>query len=255
MPQPIGRKLPLSLPRRYICDLLHFARHVPSVPVQRRLRLAAVAAARELAHPRPTWCALFTKAYARASAANPHLRRAYVGYPWPHLYEHPQNIATLAIERIHEGEDALFFAPLPHPETLSLHEIDARLRYWQETSIDEVDCFRRVLRFSQLPRPLRRLAGWLALRWSGRRRARWLGTFGVQVRAGIGAATTHPLARLTTTLCPGEVDERGEVDVRLLYDHRVLDGGTAARALAELERVLTQEILAELRYCQGVEAA
>ena len=77
----------------------------------------------------------------------------------------------------------------------------------------------------------------------------------MQVHPGVGAATIHPLALLTTTLCPGEVDERGEVDVRLLYDHRVLDGGTAAQALAELERVLMHDVLAELRYCQGVEAA
>jgi hypothetical protein len=254
MPQLIGRKLPLSLPRRYVCDLLHFGRNVPSVPVQRRLRLAQVATARQVARPQPSWSALFTRAYALVSAANPQLRRAYVGFPRPHLYEHPENVATLAVERSHEGEDALFFAPLPRPETLGLHEIDAQLRHYQETPVVEIDCFQRALRFSRWPRPLRRLAGWLALHGSGRRRACWLGTFGVSVGA-VSAATVHPLALLTTTLYHGEVDERGEVDVRLLYDHRVLDGGTAARALAELERVLTHEVLAELRYCQGVEAA
>jgi hypothetical protein len=219
------------------------------------MRLAEVAAARQSAQPQPTWFALFTKAYGFVSAVNPHLRRAYIDYPWPHLYEHPENIATLAVERIHEGEDALFFAPLSRPETLSLHEIDARLHHWQEAPVEDVDCFRPSLHFSRRPRPLRRLAGWLGLHWSGRRRARWLGTFGVQAHPGVGAATTHPLALLTTTLCPGEIDERGEVDVRLLHDPRVLDGGTAARALAELERVLTHEVLAELRYCQTVEAA
>src|SRR5262249_36300283 len=243
------------LPQRYVCDFLHFGRHAASVPVQRRFRLAEVAAARQMAHPQPTWCAPFTKGYALVSAPNPLFPGAYVGYPWPHLYEHPENIVTLAVERIHEGEDALFFAPLSRPETLSLHEIDARLNHLQETPVEEVECFRRALHFSRRPRPLRRLAGWLGLHWSGRQRARWLGTFGMQVRPGVGAATTHPLALLTTTLCPGEVDERGEVDVRLLYDHRVLDGGTAARALAELERVLNHEVLAELRYCEGVEAA
>src|SRR5207249_760124 len=171
------------------------------------------------------------------------------------LYEHAENVATLAVERRHDGEDALFFAPLPRPESLSLHAIDVWLRHLQETPVEDVDCLRRALLFSRCPRPLRRLAGWLGLHWSGQRRARWLGTFGMQVHPGIGAATTHPLALLTTTLCPGEVDERGEVDVRLLYDHRVLDGGTAAQALAELERVLMHDVLAELRYCQGVEAA
>jgi hypothetical protein len=37
------------------------------------------------------------------------------------------------------------------------------------------------------------------------------------------------------------------VDVRLIYDHRVLDGASVARALKSLEMTLTGEILDELR--------
>jgi hypothetical protein len=45
------------------------------------------------------------------------------------------------------------------------------------------------------------------------------------------------------------------VDVRLVYDHRVLDGALIARALADLERVLHHEILVELRYLRAADAA
>src|SRR4051812_47899127 len=99
MAQPEGVYLPLSRPRRFMCDLLHFAVQVPSVPVQRRLRLAEVAAVRAAAQPRPSWCALFTKAYAFVCLSYPQLRRAYVSFPWARLYEHPRNVAMLAIER------------------------------------------------------------------------------------------------------------------------------------------------------------
>jgi len=255
MPQPVGRKLPLSLPRRFICDLLHFARKVPSVPVQRRMRLAEVVAARRAADPRPSWCAIFTKAYAIVTAANPLLRRVYIGFPRPHLYEYATNVATLAVERPYEGEDAVFFAPVRRPETMSLHQIDARLRRYKEDPIDDIGCFRRALRVSRWPRPLRRLAWRFILNWAGRLRADYVGTFAVSVYAGLGAASLHPLSMLTSTLNYGVIDEKGEVDVRLIYDHRVLDGGTVARALAELERVLTHEVLTELRYLRGVEAA
>ena len=34
-----GRQLSLSLPRKFVCDLLAFAKKVPSVPMQRRMRL------------------------------------------------------------------------------------------------------------------------------------------------------------------------------------------------------------------------
>ena len=38
----------------------------------------------------------------------------------------------------------------------------------------------------------------------------------------------------------------GAIDVRLTYDHRVLDGAPGARARAELENVLHEEIADEL---------
>src|SRR5580704_11289904 len=86
MPQPHGRSLPLSLPRRFIGDLVHFGRQVPTVPVERRMNVATLVAARQVASPRPSWCAIFTKAYGFVAAAWPELRRAYLAFPWPHLY-------------------------------------------------------------------------------------------------------------------------------------------------------------------------
>ena len=59
-----GRRIELSAPRRFMVDLLHFAARIPSVPVQRRMRLREVALARDAALPRPGWPAVFIKAYA-----------------------------------------------------------------------------------------------------------------------------------------------------------------------------------------------
>ena len=42
-------------------------------------------------------------------------------------------------------------------------------------------------------------------------------------------------------------DAGGGVDVRVSYDHRVLDGATAARALCRLEETLNGPIVMELR--------
>src|SRR5438552_1809090 len=105
MPEPLGRTLALSLPRRFVCDLMHLARQVPTVPVQRRMNLAILAEARRLAVTKPSWCAIFTKAYGIIAAARPELRRAYISFPRPHLYEHPNNIASIAIERRLDDED------------------------------------------------------------------------------------------------------------------------------------------------------
>src|SRR5262245_21049336 len=105
-----GRRLGLSLPRRLICDLMHFARKVPTVPVQRRMQLGRLAAARHAAEPRPSWAALFTKAYALVARNRPQLRRFYLSFPWPHLYENSASVATVALERPYRnGEEGVFF--------------------------------------------------------------------------------------------------------------------------------------------------
>jgi hypothetical protein len=255
MPNLAGRNLALSLPRRFICDLVHFARKVPSVPVQRRMSLHAVVAARQAAVPRPSWCALFTKAFALVAAARPELRRSYLTFPLPHLYEHPINVASIAVERSFRGEEAVFFAPVRNPECLALGLLEAKLRLFKEQPIETNGAFRRTLKLARLPLPVRRLSWWVGLNVWGRKRAHYLGTFGVSVYAGLGAASLHPLSPLTTTLNYGVIDPDGTVDVRLTYDHRVLDGAAVARALEQMESALHGDLLAELHLLKPMKAA
>jgi hypothetical protein len=254
MPQPTGFYLPLSRPRRLMGDFLHFAQRVPSVPVERRMKLAPLVAAREAATPRPSWCSIFTKAWGFACAAHPPLRRAWLSFPWPRLYQHPINVATVAVERPYGGDDAVFFMQITRPEQKPLTEISARLKWFKDRPLDSAAALQRQMRLAGLPLPLRRLLWWGALNLDGRRRARLLGTFGVTSYSGLGSSSLHPRGLLTSTLSYGVIEPDGAVDVRVVYDHRTLDGGTVARALADLERFLMHEILAELRYLEGLRA-
>jgi hypothetical protein len=242
MGEPFGRSLSLSRPRRIIGDLLHFAQKVPTVPVQRRMNLTPLIAAREMASPRPSWCSIFTKAYAIVAASRPELRRAYLAFPWPHLYEHPVSIASIALERRWREEDAVFFVQVRGAEDHSPEQLDRYLTECKELPVECVPTFRRALRVGLLPQPLRRLVWWIGLNYSGYKRARNLGTFGITVYSGLGAEALHPLSPLTTTLNYGVIAEDGTVDVRIVYDHRVLDGSTVARALGDLEQVLNHRI-------------
>src|SRR5438105_4804016 len=99
-----GRRLPLSPPRRLTGDLLHFAARVPAVLMQRRMRLGELVAARAELAPAASWSAIFLKAYGAVAAVRPELRRCYQPWPLPHLYEHPVNVASLAVERQVGGE-------------------------------------------------------------------------------------------------------------------------------------------------------
>jgi hypothetical protein len=247
--------MPLSLPRRQICDYLHFAAKVPTVPLERGMNVARLAHARELAVPRPGWCAVFTKAWGIVCARHPALRRAYLGWPWPRLYQHPINVASIAVERAYADEDAVLFLHINRPEEKALTEIDGRLKWFKERPLGSAAVVRRQLRLARWPLPLRRLVWWAGLNLSGRQRARFFGTFGVTAYAGGLAASLHPLGLVTTTLSYGTIARDGEVMVRVTYDHRTLDGGVIARALEELERVLEHEIIAELRYLENLQAA
>jgi hypothetical protein len=255
MPSITGRTIPLSVPRRFVVDLMHFARQVPTVPVQRRMQLGTILRARQAAEPRPSWVSIFTKAFALVAVRWPELRRAYLSFPLPRLYEHPVSIATIAVERQFGDDHGVFFGKIRSPENRGLPEIDERLRALKENPIEKIGAFRHALFFSRLPWPIRRLLWWIGLSVWGRKRAAYFGTFGVSVYAGLGAASLHPLSPATCTLNYGVIDERGEVDVRITYDHRVLDGATVARVLADLEQVLNGAIVNELGYLRAVDAA
>ena len=81
MQEPRGRWLTLSPQRTIICDLMHFSKQIPSIPVQRRMRLGAAVEARRRAETRPGWVPIFAKAFAQVAAEMPELRRSYLSLP------------------------------------------------------------------------------------------------------------------------------------------------------------------------------
>ena len=242
-----GRKVGISLPRLWIEDLLRHAHRVPTITFTRRMQLAEVAAARASLPNAPGWVLLFVKAYAIVAARRPELRRAYVPHPWPHLYQCDDTIASVALEREYRGEPAVFFGLMKNPENWSLDAMADLLAEWKHKPIEEIHVFRRLIAYTKLPRPMRRVLWWYAMQTSGRKRARNFGTFGISVTASMGATALNLITPLTTTLNYGQFDEAANLDVRLHFDHRVLDGAPVARALVELEQVLNGEIAAELR--------
>lgn len=241
-----GKFISLSLPRRTVIDLLHFAASIPSVPVQRQMSLQPVVRARAACDDRPRWTAIFAKAYALVAKEFPELRRAYIKLPWPTLYEYPLSNASIIIERDYEGEPSLFSILIKDPATQSLRDIGRILHHASTTPVDAIKDFRRSMRFAALPRPLRRLLWWIALNF-GRQRSNFFGTFAVSVYSALNAESLHPLTPLTTTLNYGVIDSEGKVTVRIIYDHRVVNGATVARALARLEEILNTSLVDEIR--------
>ena len=247
MAQVTGQRMPLPLPRRWIADLLHAGRRVPTVTVERRVNVAAVALARKLFPHPPSWVLLFTKAYAAVAARRPELRRAYMPFPRPHLFQADESVATVAVERDYRGEPAVFFGHIRHPERQSVRQLVHHLHRWRTYPVEQIRSFDRLIRYSRLPAPVRRLAWWYAANVSKGWRMRVFGTFGVSVTAGDGATALNLISPLTTSVNYGVLAPDFSLPVRVHFDHRVMDGAPVARALGELEEVMNTRIVAELK--------
>ncbi len=249
-----GRAVPLSLPRRLVGDLMRFSIGVPRVTVQRRMKLAPLVRARSALNPHPAWTAIFTKAYALLAQDAPELRRAYVKLPWPQLYEYPESVAAIAHERDYHGENAVLQTRIKAPARRSIPELSDLIREAQAKPVMEIRDFKLALRIAHAPMPVRRLVMWFGLN-IGRQRANYFGTFHLSVYSGLGAESFNPLSPLTTLLNYGPIDEEGSVNVRILYDHRVMDGATVARALKRFEAILNGAVAEELRSLAGAPSA
>lgn len=136
-----GRRVALSPPRRLLTDLSHLSRSFPRATLLTRINVAALMELRDQAH---------------------------VKLPWPHLYELPQSVASIIIERDwpyggDHGKKALFLGRLKAPDTASLPDLAAQMLVHKTAPIDSIKDFRRALAIGRLPLPLRLLLLWLRL--------------------------------------------------------------------------------------------
>jgi hypothetical protein len=236
----------ISLPRRVIIDLMHASMGVPFVSLTRTLNIRQLLEARALAAQPPGWAAIFVKAFSLVAKDQRELRTLYAKWPWPSFYELPRSVAMVAIARVEDGQDCVLPQKIPAGDTLPLAEIDAQIRHAKDAPVDEVPAFRKILRVTRLPLPLRRFMWLIGLNF-GRQRANWFGSFGVTSVAAFGAGKLQALSPGPYILSYGVVGQDQTIDVVIRWDHRITDAALIAKALTRLEQVLNVEVAAELR--------
>ena len=246
MAKPAGRWVPLSPFRLLVADMMRFSQRTPAVTADRRMDLAALAAARAASPLRPSWSVLFARAYGLLSRDCPTLRQNYLELPWGHLYEHPHSIACINVERRVGNEDVVLFCLVRGPENRTLEELEGIVRHHRTAPVETLRPYQRALATARIPSPLRQWFMWLSLNLFGRRRCHNFGTFSVSSIAAAGAGLMNVVPVLTTSFHPGLMDAQFRLDARVTFDHRVLDGATMARALRDLETILTRDMVREL---------
>ncbi len=236
----------ISTPRRVIADLMHASVRVPFVSLTRPVNVRPLLEARAQAVGPPGWAAIFVKAFALVAREQPILRTLYVKLPWPGFYELPRSVAMVAIARQVDGEDCVLPQRITAPDEMPLAEVDALIRQAKDAPVNEVPAFRKMLKITRLPLPLRRLLWAIGLAF-GRHRVKFFGSFGVTSVAAYGPGELHALSPGPFVLSYGVVGPDQTLDIVLRWDHRVTDAAPMAKALTRLEQVLNTEIAAEIR--------
>src|ERR1700720_4697645 len=119
-----GTNRKISLPRRFITDLMHASMRVPFVSLARTLDISPLIEALGQVPQPPGWAAIFVKAFALVAKDEPVLRTLYVKWPWPSFYELPRSIAMVAIARVEDGQDCVLPDRVPAADELPLGEVD-----------------------------------------------------------------------------------------------------------------------------------
>jgi hypothetical protein len=236
----------ITMPRRIVIDLMHASIRVPFVSLARPLDVRLLSEARAQAALRPGWAAIFVKAFAMVAKEQPVLRTLYVKWPVPSFYELPRSVAMVAIARVEDGQDCVLPQRITAPDEMPLDQVNALIRHAKDAPIDEVPAFRKMMRATRLPLPLRRLFWAIGLNF-GRQRANYFGSYGVTSVSAYGAGELHAMSPGPFVLSYGVEKPDHTIDVVLRWDHRITDAALVAKALNRLEQVLNTEIAQELR--------
>ena len=152
----------LSAARGCVADVARLGRTIPLFPVERTMRLGAVAEARAAATPRIGWAAIFMKAYALVAREMPALRSWLAGTVRPRLVTADRSVATLAVNRHEDGEDRLFWAMIAAPDDQPLTALQTIIH--ESLTKPVAEAFPRQLQLEGVPGPMRRAI----LRWNMR---------------------------------------------------------------------------------------
>lgn len=246
MTKASGHYLSLSPYRKIVLDLMHFSAKIPIATVERKMSLSSVKIARQMCPDKPSWTSIFAKGYGLVARDFPELRRSFMSFPWPKFYEHPHSIASINVERVVNNENVVIYGYVRAPENRTLIEIDDIIRHHKEDPIEEVRSYTRTRALSLVPSIIRKFIWWYTLNVEGPRRCHNFGTFAISSVSSMGAGLLNLMPILTTQIHYGMLDKEGNLDVRLTFDHRVLDGATAARALVALEDVMKSTLVREM---------
>lgn len=240
-----GRSVKLSLPRRFMSDVCWTAHLIPLGFISGQINISPLMEARRASVSRPPITALLAKAFALVADEHPEFRSSYSPWPWPHLYEVPESVASIIMERDVYGEAAALPIIIKRVARRSIEDIAGEIEQFRTAPVEKVPHLRRLMGFSKLPLLVRRFLWYLAFN-IGRQRPNYFGTFGITGLGQFGARITRAVSPISIILCPGPIQPDGSMEIVIGFDHRVFDGMVVAKAFGKIENALNGPIAEEV---------
>ncbi|MEX2035028.1 MAG: hypothetical protein WEA28_07540 [Xanthobacteraceae bacterium] len=242
---PKAGYIPMSVARRLVTDYMWAASGIARVDVTRSVSFHDLIIVRSQLREPPSWTAMFVKAFAIVAAEIPELRRVYMKFPWPHLYEYSGSTASVLHECIIMGDIGVLPLRFHNPDTVPLRHLSQMIRGAADASTKRSSLQRKLIAIARLPLLIRRLIWGLCLNIPRLRKE--IGTYGVSSVARWQTELGTTRSPLPCLLSYGPINSHDNITVRLNFDHRIFDGALAARALTRLDEVLNSSILQEMR--------
>jgi len=127
-----------------------------------------------------------------------------------------------------------------------VREINQGYGALKESPVEMIGAFRRIIRIAALPWPLRRLLLSIPLQWSGRLKARYVGSFAVNSLALPRLQIIHTVTPASFLIYYGLAEPNGDMRVQIFWDHRLIDALALYRMLHDIEAIMNADVVAEL---------
>ena len=191
--------------------------------------------------------AILVKAIAIAQKKHPATRTVWL--PNSKLIQINKVEAQFTVERFIDDQPALFFGVVKSPDVKPIAVINGELHAYAKAPIETIPQLDLEHRFSKYPWFIRQLIIYFGMRIPSIRMQFMGATFGISSLGKYGCRNLISPSVITSMFCVGEVKDRpvavdGKVVIQpvlslvLNFDHRVIDGATAARFMTDIIKLL-----------------
>lgn len=202
-----------------------------------------------------TVTALLLKAIGIAQRDYPETRSVLL--PWRQILVLERIVAGFTVEKILDGEPAVYLGVIEDPDTKPLETIAAELAAYGQKEIAEVPQLALEERFNFMPWLLRRIIIFISLIIPALRLRYMPASFGLTSIGKYGIRAITPPSVSASTFGVGSVEERavvidGQIKICpmmtlvLNFDHRMIDGAPASLFVREIKNLMEGELAKHL---------